>query len=286
MSEGIHRIKGLTIQNFRGWASPKAGHAAALDTDADLVLLVGANGLGKTSLLEALVLILDGYRVHRPPTGDPGGGDHDRLGDLVHRDRDAFRMKVRAQDGTTQTLHCGKDNVALRHGRDGDAPQVDPGSYWDHVRARTAQDGTVPTGLLASATSFFQEDIRQILDDLARAQTLREWFRPLHPAARGLLDQLEREADRVEGEASRLDRSIQEDVVPQKAFRDAAKNFAASWEVWRKTRQELPAVPADTLHEPAAMITLLNDMERLVWASSSRRGAKPPTHAEDYPPTP
>lgn len=284
MPDGISRIKGLTIQNFRGWASPKAGPVAALDTDADLVLLVGANGLGKTSLLEALVLFLDGHRVHRPPTGDPNGGDGDRLGDLVHRERDAFQIEVRTEGGSAQMLQCDIRHVALRHGRHGDTPEVDPGSYWTHVLARTAVDGRVPTGLLAAATSFFQEDIRQILDDLARAQTLSEWFRPLHPAGRKLLDQMEREADRMKNEASRLESSIQEDEAPQQAFVVAARELAQEWEVWREARPDLPAVPVKTLHQPEAMITLLNDMERHVWTAASRRGTKPPSHPLDYPP--
>lgn len=58
----IARLKQVDIENFRGLRGERS-----LDVDADIVLVEGANGHGKTSLLEALVLLLTGWHAYRDP---------------------------------------------------------------------------------------------------------------------------------------------------------------------------------------------------------------------------
>ncbi len=53
------RIRRLTLTRFRSYA------AASLRTDARPVVLVGANGAGKTNLLEALSLLAPGRGLRR-----------------------------------------------------------------------------------------------------------------------------------------------------------------------------------------------------------------------------
>jgi hypothetical protein len=66
------RIQTIQLQDFRGFRSgltePKTIHI--LDTDADIVLITGPNGYGKTSLLEALLLVLTGWHGYDDPVKD------------------------------------------------------------------------------------------------------------------------------------------------------------------------------------------------------------------------
>ncbi|MGB9498114.1 MAG: AAA family ATPase, partial [Dissulfuribacterales bacterium] len=61
-SHVITRIISLSIKNFRGFPGEHK-----IDTNADLVLLSGPNGYGKTSFMEALLLLLTGYRYAEKP---------------------------------------------------------------------------------------------------------------------------------------------------------------------------------------------------------------------------
>jgi len=61
----IARVKKATIKHFRGF---REGEGRPLDLDADLVLVLGANGHGKSSFMEALLVGLTGHATadHRP----------------------------------------------------------------------------------------------------------------------------------------------------------------------------------------------------------------------------
>ena len=61
LQETIARVRKLWITNFRGIGSP----GFEFDLDADFLLLAGPNGLGKTSLIEALELLLTSYHHFR-----------------------------------------------------------------------------------------------------------------------------------------------------------------------------------------------------------------------------
>ena len=53
------RVRRLTLSNFRNY------HAAGLDVDADLAVLVGQNGAGKTNLIEAISFLVPGRGLRR-----------------------------------------------------------------------------------------------------------------------------------------------------------------------------------------------------------------------------
>ncbi|MEZ5584385.1 MAG: AAA family ATPase [Candidatus Competibacteraceae bacterium] len=58
----VARVTSIHIENFRGFCD-----SHELDTDADLVLITGANGFGKTSLMDALLLLLTGWHEYDYP---------------------------------------------------------------------------------------------------------------------------------------------------------------------------------------------------------------------------
>lgn len=101
------RIKQLTVKGFKGFRDE-----VTLDLDADVVLLVGKNGRGKTSVVEAIEAIVCGpSRVH-------GGSGTD---DLVHRGEDTaiLRASFLAEYGDEQ------HDVTITRGG------TDPGSLID-----------------------------------------------------------------------------------------------------------------------------------------------------------
>lgn len=56
----IDSIASVTLENFRGWVRKKTVYFSEKDgTPADIVLITAANGRGKSSLIEALSLIVD-----------------------------------------------------------------------------------------------------------------------------------------------------------------------------------------------------------------------------------
>ena len=63
------RIKAVRIENFKG--IQKLGVNNTLSLDADIILVTGANGQGKSSFVEALSLALSGYHPEWPASKDP-----------------------------------------------------------------------------------------------------------------------------------------------------------------------------------------------------------------------
>jgi DNA repair exonuclease SbcCD ATPase subunit len=60
------RLKSITIEGFRAF-----GRLVTIDLDADVILLQGANGLGKTSLLDAILWSLSGTISRFRQRGSP-----------------------------------------------------------------------------------------------------------------------------------------------------------------------------------------------------------------------
>jgi DNA repair exonuclease SbcCD ATPase subunit len=64
VSDKIKLVKSLRLTNIRGFT----GEDIQVNTDADIVFLSGPNGMGKTSLIDALCLALTGYHyIEREP---------------------------------------------------------------------------------------------------------------------------------------------------------------------------------------------------------------------------
>jgi len=60
------RLKSITIEGFRAF-----GRQATIDLDADVILLQGPNGVGKTSLLDAILWALAGTIARFSNRGTP-----------------------------------------------------------------------------------------------------------------------------------------------------------------------------------------------------------------------
>lgn len=152
------RIKKIKVANFKAFKT-----APDIDLDADLVLLVGANGNGKTSLIEAIEVALTGG--YRPRLGAPK--DY-KVEDLVNRHcrREGATIVLSWSDGTQDTVtinrkvieggFCGRTGQFL----DSDERRV--------LRATTFMYGDAPGGILG-----LEEEVRKQILDMFLAKTPR-----------------------------------------------------------------------------------------------------------------
>lgn len=106
------RIKSITIEGFRAF-----GRTATIDLDADVIILQGPNGVGKTSLLDALLWALTGHISRFQDRGSPVSiyaregiarveliFNHSQRGDVV---------VVRATDGSATSVRLKTENAEL-----------------------------------------------------------------------------------------------------------------------------------------------------------------------------
>ncbi len=195
----IARIRKLRIRNFRGFGSQQ-GEPFEIDLDADLVLLAGPNGLGKTTLIEALDLLLTGYHHFR---GDP---QH-----LFHGDGDTFELagalRVEPTDPASQprtvTVTCAGRRERDDHGWK--PPEItwsvngETGAAVVRPLTREFQQrfGEQPLSsdtvhrteeLLSRRTAVYPDRLDELFDETTTGTTLRDWLDPLHPVVSELLD--------------------------------------------------------------------------------------------------
>lgn len=205
----VRRIHEVEVKGFRGFV----GAGRRIRTDADIVLLAGGNGFGKTSLLQALTLLLTGHpeleseklwsRIRRKE-GEHGAQDIEI----------EARGEVEVEEEAGETT---KDVVALRvvWPCEGEAKpefsamlQRSGGAFsWP----RTLQPVFLREGesreqferrkedarkTLARVTSFYPERVEQVFESVITGSTLRDVFNPMpEPVAVALrrLDHLQEE---------------------------------------------------------------------------------------------
>jgi DNA repair exonuclease SbcCD ATPase subunit len=106
----VNRLTRIEIENFRGF-----GDARAIDIDADSVVITGPNGVGKTSLIDAITWVLTG-RVTRLERHKERRTDDV----LTNRYRRGASPKV-----TLAMVYDGAEVVITREGHASDVPTVE-----------------------------------------------------------------------------------------------------------------------------------------------------------------
>ncbi len=194
------RVARVVISGWRGFVRRKE-----LDTDADLVLVVGPNGTGKSSLLEAIACGLTGR-----PTEE-------------RRRHDGMKSLASEEETATIDLHIlDKGNRETESTREADLVTEIEGTG---VITRSWRDGRLPTNALQRIiatpsipptlqyrlTCFFQDDHEEIYEERSHGKTLLDLFFPLpdeasepYEAMKQALDELSKIGSKPKPEA-RLD---------------------------------------------------------------------------------
>jgi len=280
----IVRVKTLRVMNFRGFAS-QDGKAFELDLDADLVLLSGPNGLGKTSLIEALDLLLTGH--HQFPR-DPHC--------LFHGNATDFRLEAEvrfAPDDGNATAHEQTGTVACRGRRrkERDGKWTVSPFEWsvnsergstivrpltrefqerfgeDELTSRTARQ---TAELLSRRTVVYPDRLDELFDETTHGVTLRDYLDPLPPWVAEFLQTVNSERhDSVRSQLDTLmkrtaeERSMPDPEGPRKKVEAALDALRPLYGDELATVGEWPPFPPSGDEE---------DLSGFVEALSARRG--------------
>ena len=184
-NNSIVRLKKLEIENFRGLIGRRT-----LDVDADLVLIDGPNGYGKTSLLEAIILLLTGWHpalidgkpvASRQLTGSSGGARYAE-GTLsaiaVKKARKTSKDKEAEEPSEDKEAEetCEEVVIGIELSDYPSRPNGIDDSFFKKPDKQDSEDEQDWDAweLEGRLMSFFQERVRQSFDDAVRGRTLSE----------------------------------------------------------------------------------------------------------------
>ncbi len=148
-SKKLVRLHTIKVSRFRGFRK-----TVTLDLSADLILVVGPNGYGKSSLMEALLLALTGHVVR----------DHRNALEVVE-------PEPSEQTGTEREIMAAEDpRIVLRGVADGDVP------FQIEIAAKSADSG-------GTAWSYVRKEGEKL-------KTVLEWSfkapKPIEPTRNGI----------------------------------------------------------------------------------------------------
>jgi len=156
-SHVITRIISLSIKNFRGFPGEHK-----IDTNADLVLLSGPNGYGKTSFMEAFLLLLTGYYYAEKPEL------------LINKNAKGFEIGAKIKlDGKDK----GESSLSISYDRDTSESLKE---LWFKSLASCISEPQIGESELNSRLcGFFQDRVEALFDETTSGATLRDIFEPL-----------------------------------------------------------------------------------------------------------
>ncbi|NKC15557.1 MAG: AAA family ATPase [Gammaproteobacteria bacterium] len=185
----VTRIRSLVLENFKGFRDKHE----LFDLDADIVLLTGPNGHGKSGLLEALTLALTGWhdpeldparhlisRIPKTDTTESKPEDYARIelralfGEEIAGEKKAEALPIEwrfESEQTEPTHHSHRPRSRL------DPPVPEPAVSDADLDERRRQSDA----LKARLSTFFQDRLDKLFDETAAGLTLRDIFEPVPP---------------------------------------------------------------------------------------------------------
>ncbi len=148
----LTRVTEVVLTGYRGWSRKQR-----FSTDADIVLLTGSNGLGKSSFLEAVAWLLNGWQANQP-AGDEGGRGLERLVNVGPTDCRRFCFSLK-----------GTPDYFLEFSSDSGSKRTQGGVEVSFSKGFQAD-------LSAAGSSFFQDRPRFVLDERRRNGRLAEFM--------------------------------------------------------------------------------------------------------------
>ena len=161
------RLRSATIEGFRGFTKK-----LVVDLDANVILLQGPNGVGKTSLLDAILWVLTG-RIDR--FGEKGNpiSLYAREGiarvELTLGDGDSDIIVTRASDGRRNTIRV------RAHGEEHEGPIAESRlseCLLPQLRERT-EDTAAISNVLTRGVYLQQDLVRQFIDSDTPAERFK-----------------------------------------------------------------------------------------------------------------
>ncbi len=259
----INRIETLVLNDFRGFTGEHR-----IDVDADLVLITAPNGYGKSSLLEAITLLLTGWYW---PYGSNGA-----VGDADLRSRYATRgVGFRLEAAVRGYAHP----VSLEPANGGiPLPTWGEGNDLDH-RFRLIRDANryEDRELPARLTAFFQDRIDKLFDEAVQGNTLRDMYEPLPAGVDVLLTENRTGVlcNTPEDALSKAKQLLQQPPpdAEDKAKADLNATLVMAYRGLRQPYLELAAMAKDWPGAAETPVTIEDDGTLDPWAAKVRKAA-------------
>lgn len=264
--EAIDRVLRVELKDFRGFKVRSGGEPHVVDTDADLVLLSGANGHGKTSFLEAILLLLTGwYDVDSDPQGDEK--TYVRRALVSHYKRNE-REVIPADDLTLcAQVRAGQTAVSTvkltwKSNAEGIPPMPKLPQRSRLLPDETEEPSLAARELDARLTGFFQGRVDRLFDQAATGRTFRDVFDPLPPLVASFDDKTLWEGWRSRVRQAREEALFRDALAPSPVER--RKRLSDEWRTFRPLFIELAEVLGWKDESPEAVgdERLLDDFAR------------------------
>ena len=218
----ITRVREIGFAHFRGFVGEMTdteinGKASELiDTDADIVVLTGPNGYGKSSFLEGLLLFLTGWH-------------YSNLDTIISLSHPGFVIQ-----GTVATdieNEAERTIVWVSSDRtESDASLKRPDNFPAPIKIRDNE-------LNARLCGFFQDKVKALFDDGASGVTLRDVFEPISINVQKANESLTAKIKTIEEEIEKLNGEWRGDSIEilTSGFIDSWKKYM---EVFSRTQIE------------------------------------------------